>query len=285
LLSSSGSNVVTGAVALDLRVDAAASSDCGLHRGQNEDRYALYPDLGLFVVADGMGGAAAGEVAAGLAVTHVSHLFVHDDATLPPDTDLIVEGALLRAAIRRCNAAIYHRAIAESTLQGMGTTIAALLLESGARGQVPRAVVAHVGDSRVYRLRQDRIELLTEDHSLVNDFLRKGLLRPEEAETYEHRNIITRCLGTREDVEVELNLFQVAHGDVFLLCTDGVSNLVEAAEMKELVTGEPDLQTAACKLVERANACGGHDNSTVVLVRCTFEASSRSVRGGRVAAA
>jgi protein phosphatase len=238
-------------------------------RSHNEDRFGMFPEVGLFLVADGMGGAAAGEVAAAMAVNLVCEAFADPDVTWP-NTDLAPRStgrALLVAAIQRANHCIHGASQQKREWGGMGTTIAAVLV-CGAR-----MALAHVGDSRVHRLRGGRLETLTEDHSLYNELVRRGIAVPDRPEEFEHRNIITRSLGVDPTVEVDARWVEVMPGDTFLICSDGLTGVVPPNELATTLLTHPDLDAAVEHLILRANELGGPDNITAVLVR--VEAVSR----------
>jgi protein phosphatase len=240
-----------------LRLGCAGITDTGLYRLENEDRHGLFPDLGLFLVADGMGGAAAGEVAARMAVEHTCRALVEAGPLAPAQA---VPG--LVSAIQRANEHIHAAAEATAIWRGMGTTLAALLVFGH------RAVLAHVGDSRIYRLRGEGLSLLTEDHSLFNAAVRAGLADPDHPERFPRRNVITRAIGTHASVEVEARVVALVPGDTFLLCTDGLSGVVSTGEMAGILLAHADLETAVEQLVARANQRGGPDNITAIAVRC-----------------
>ncbi len=240
-------------------IEAAAHSHPGRQRRHNEDAFGVHLDLGLFVVADGMGGHAGGEVASRLAVDAVaSHL---QQAAGHPAGSLTRAGELLAAAVRHANRAVLHAARTRIDERDMGTTIACVL----ARGD--RAAVAHVGDSRVYRYRDARLEMLTDDHSLLAECLRSGYLTPDRAGAFPYRHFVTRSLGGDENVEADVRLIEPLPGDVVLICSDGLTGVVDEAEMESILAEEPRLDVAARRLVDRANEGGGPDNVTVVLVR------------------
>jgi protein phosphatase len=228
-------------------VELAQASDTGLVRGHNEDRFTAAPPL--LAVADGMGGALAGEVAAAVAVQSLEALAAD------------VSADDLQAAIEGANREIRAMAEANPAQAGMGTTLTAVLLRDG------RAEIVHVGDSRAYLLRGGELRRLTEDHSLVNELVRRGELAPEDAERHPHRNVITRALGAEPVVEVDRLEVELADGDVLLLCTDGLTAYVPEGVVRETVATTPGLQDAANALIGRANAAGGPDNTTVVLAR------------------
>jgi protein phosphatase len=235
---------------------AAASSDVGLRRRINEDRYALAPDLGLYLVADGMGGHTAGQVASELAA----------DASLQAIRAL--EGASaslsekLRYAVASANRAIYTTARERPELAGMGTTLVCLLAGEG------RAALAHVGDSRAYLVRGGRIRQLTDDHSIVGELLRRNQISEDAAREHPHRHVLTRALGVRRAVEPDLAELTPVAGDRFVLCSDGLTTHVEDHEIAKALAEEDDLQEACERLIDLANGRGGEDNTTIVLVRC-----------------
>jgi protein phosphatase len=232
-------------------------------REENQDRFGVHPELGLFLVADGMGGAAAGEVAAQMAVDLVREAVLDEDATWPSGMTEPTEKGLreLVAAIQRANHCIHGRASRTPGWMGMGTTIAALLACDHL------VALAHVGDSRVLRLRGRRLDLMTQDHSLFNEFVRRGLADPDHPEEFPYRNMITRALGADKTVEVEGRWVDVAPGDTFLLCSDGLSGVVDHCELAKILLEHPDLDAAVEVMVNRANQNGGPDNITVVAVR------------------
>jgi PPM family protein phosphatase len=235
---------------------AAASTDVGLRRRINEDRYGLAPDLGLYLVADGMGGHTAGQVASELAA----------DAALQAIRAL--EGASaslaekLRYAVASANRAIYTTARQRPELAGMGTTLVCLLAGEG------RAALAHVGDSRAYLVRAERIRQLTDDHSIVGELLRRNEISEDAAREHPHRHVLTRALGVRKAVEPDLAELTPQPGDIFVLCSDGLTNHVEDHEIAKTVTQEHDMQEACERLIDLANGRGGEDNTTIIAVRC-----------------
>jgi PPM family protein phosphatase len=228
--------------------DSAGKTDPGRKRRHNEDAFVLEPPL--FAVADGMGGAQAGEVAARIAAA-VFREYHEADELAPPKR--------MSAIIQEANRRIYERAQSDANASGMGTTVTAAIVESGG------VAIGHVGDSRAYRLREGRLEQLTQDHSLVADLLRDGRLTPEEAEAHPQRSVITRALGTDSQVDVDTQTVDAAPGDVFLLCSDGLTTMVSDERILELLQSSSSLEQAAKALVKAANRGGGEDNVTVVL--------------------
>ncbi|MDP2315927.1 MAG: Stp1/IreP family PP2C-type Ser/Thr phosphatase [Pseudomonadota bacterium] len=248
-----------------MRITSCGITDVGVKRTNNEDNYLINDELNLFVVCDGMGGHAGGEFASAIAVNTVEEV-LSDLETSPEIEAAREEGAVevmrerLRYAIRLAGKRIFEKANAEPEYRGMGTTCLVLLVDGS------NAFVAHVGDSRGYIVREGRIEQLTEDHSLVNERIRAGLLTPEQARHHKLKNIITRSLGYTEDVEIDIQVRALRRGDRFLLCSDGLSNLVEPAELGEAVRSMTP-QEAARHLVQLACARGGDDNITAVITR------------------
>ncbi len=228
--------------------DTAGKTDAGRKRRRNEDSFVVEPPL--FAVADGMGGAQAGEVASRLAAAAFREF--HEADALEPESRVA-------AIIQEANRRIFERATSDAEASGMGTTLTAALLDGG------RVTIGHVGDSRAYRLHDGRLEQLTEDHSLVGDLMRSGRLTAEEAESHPQRSVITRALGTDAEVDVDTFTVEARAGDVFLLCSDGLTTMVGDDEILDLVSGARTLEQAAKALVKAANRSGGEDNVTVVL--------------------
>jgi PPM family protein phosphatase len=235
---------------------AAAATHVGHRRQENEDCFAVAPHLGLYLVADGMGGHSAGQVASQLAA----------EASLQAIESLegVARGPAekLREAVTSANQAIFASAADHPEYAGMGTTVVALLFDGAKAGLV------HVGDSRAYRIRQGRIRLLTEDHSVVAELLRHREIGEEEARDHPHRHVLTRALGVRRQVEPDVGELEAASGDLFVLCSDGLNAHVEDEEIAQIAGGPGDPQKACERLVELANERGGEDNTTVVVVRC-----------------
>jgi protein phosphatase len=247
------------------RIDAFGLSHPGRWRRTNEDSFAVLHHLGLFMVADGMGGAAAGEVASRMAVNAVRAVFQDPDLTWPhglPDRPPHVSLPLLKAGIEYANERIHAAAVESKAHAGMGTTIAALL----ALGE-DRVALAHVGDSRIYGLRGRRFEQLTVDHSLVNALCQTGAMTRETADKSELRHVLSRAVGTQAAVEVDARLVAAQPGDTFLLATDGLHGVVADETMAAILLREHDLTAAATRLVDCANELGGPDNISVVVVR------------------
>jgi PPM family protein phosphatase len=225
----------------------AALSHPGRRRRHNEDSYVVQPPL--FAVADGMGGAKAGEVASGLAAAAVQE----------SDGNGETGEARVAALIEEANRRVFRRAAEDRTASGMGTTMTVALVEDD------RVAIGHVGDSRAYLIRDGRLEQLTDDHSLVAELVRSGKLTPEEAESHPQRSVITRALGTEADVDVDTFSVEASPGDLFMLCSDGLTTMVDDATILSAIEGHRDnLKNAAKALVNAANRGGGEDNITVV---------------------
>lgn len=243
-----------------------AKTDVGLKRGHNEDTYCAVPELGLYLVCDGMGGRNAGEVASCLAVEVIQQHIrdARQDASLPmigpTDAGFSLQTNRLASALRLANQVVHGAARNRSDHAGMGTTVVAALIT----GQM--LSVAHIGDSRLYLIRGGGIQPLTEDHSLVAEQVRRGLLTEEEAERSPQKNIVTRALGIDETVEVTLDELPLEVNDALLLCSDGLTRGVKPDEILREVRHGATPQAAAERLVELANAAGGEDNTTVVLI-------------------
>jgi len=245
---------------------SAARSDVGMKREHNEDSFLVNEDLGLYVVCDGMGGHAGGETASRLAVQTVEKELI--SARLRPDDPFAAKAPLsesplagaLREAVESACAAVYRTSRANPELAGMGTTCISLLVHG------EHAFIGHVGDSRAYLVRDGQIWQLSEDHSLVNEQMRAGLLTEEEAKQSRLKNIITRSVGFEEDVLVDLVGVETRAGDRFLLCSDGLSNLVDRDEIRDALA-QPELAQVPEMLIELANSRGGDDNSTAIAVQ------------------
>ncbi len=227
---------------------SAGRTDPGRKRRRNEDAYVVDPPL--FAVADGMGGAQAGEVASRLAAAAFREYHEADD--LEPEERL-------KAIIGEANHRIYERAQSDTEVTGMGTTVTAALFEGAG------VAIGHVGDSRAYRMRGGELKQLTSDHSLVADLMRSGRLTAEEAESHPQRSVITRALGTDPDIDVDTLTVEASPGDLFLLCSDGLTSMVPDDEILELIQNGRSLESMAKALVKAANRSGGEDNITVVL--------------------
>lgn len=242
-----------------MTVQAAASTSTGRVRTGNEDSFGYRTDFGLYVVCDGMGGAAGGEVASRMTVEILLRRMTESEGE-----DFAERRERLHAAIAEANRAVLERAERQPGLTGMGTTLVALLLDSPEKPA--RALVAHAGDSRCYRLRAGKLERITQDHSLVDEQIRLGNMTAEEAERSPFRSVITRAIGTQPSVNEEAQELAIEAGDRFLLCSDGLTREVAEEEIARVLGAGHDLQSAVRALVEAANEHGGRDNVTAVVV-------------------
>jgi len=232
-----------------MRIGRVASvTDTGRRRLRNEDAYVCDPPL--FAIADGMGGAQAGEIASRLAAAAIA------------ERERALQGeAAVAELVQAANERVYRRAVEDPAAAGMGTTVTIALVGDDA-GSV---TIGHVGDSRAYRVREESLEQLTADHSLVAELVRTGRLTPEQAAEHPHRSVITRAVGTEPSVEVDTFTLETAPGDLYLLCSDGLTDMVDDAEILAIArASERRPDTVAQLLVEAANRAGGNDNITVV---------------------
>ena len=243
-----------------MRLDAAAASDIGRVRKLNEDSFACLPDAGLFVVCDGMGGAAAGEVASQLAVQTIVESYPQNLQSATGD-GYRPSTVHLAAALERANYVVYERAHQDEAHAGMGTTVVAVSVEDNV------ASIAHMGDSRAYLSQGGRFEALTRDHSLVEEEVQAGVLDRESSLQAEHQNVLLRALGAEPNAEVELAEVPLQAGDYLLLCSDGLTRTVSEADMQSAIATLREPQRICDRLIADANANGGPDNVTVIVVR------------------
>jgi PPM family protein phosphatase len=250
---------------MSFRVRACGLSDVGLTRAHNEDYFEVDPRNRLYVVADGMGGHSHGEVAAKLAVDAI-HDFIEKaadrDVTWPfaADARLARHSNLLKMAVRLAHDRVLAAIRQDGSLHGMGTTVVGFLLDG------PLAAVAHVGDSRAYRLRDGRLDQLTQDHTWVHEQVMAGFLSQEQARSHPLKNVVTRALGGEADVVVDVREVEVRAGDLYLLCSDGLTTMLGDAEIRARLSSGRGLHEICRSLVNDANARGGVDNVTVVLL-------------------
>ncbi|MGM9551194.1 MAG: Stp1/IreP family PP2C-type Ser/Thr phosphatase [Clostridia bacterium] len=233
-------------------MEYAAKTDMGRRRANNEDSYLINCDKGFFVVADGMGGHNAGEVASFNACRIVENYLLSRDNIHEND---VVE------AVKKANRDVFVRACESESMRGMGTTIDVCLVKD------EKLCVGHVGDSRVYIISENSIRKITKDHSVVGMLIDAGTISEEEAMVHPQRNIITRAVGTAAVVDVDLEETIIHTDEVVLMCTDGLTNMVSKRDIKNIVMGAESLSEAADKLVEKANENGGKDNITVILIK------------------
>lgn len=241
-------------------------TDSGRMRDQNEDQIAIAPEAGLAIVADGMGGHRAGEVASRLAVETITHHIVNRLTEARANSNGSIEVMAVRDAIQQANEAIYNRARANPEYEGMGSTIVVALFYGD------KLCVGHVGDSRLYRYRDTILEQVTEDHSVVQELVSRGLVTAEEARVSISKNLVTRALGIDPAVEAEISEHDVYDDDVYLLCSDGINDVLADGDIEMMLTEHGrNLDTTVKAMVNTANERGGPDNISVILVR---------VRGG-----
>ncbi len=248
-----------------MKLKSCAITDVGCKRQENEDTYLSAPEIGLFAVADGMGGHAGGAHASRLAIDTLAAIM--RGMTEDPETTVIAGvnraddeyGFRLKHAIQVASSKIFDEARYDASLQGMGTTTAALLFQDGA------VYIANVGDSRAYLLRGSQLNQITEDHSLVGEQVRAGLIDKKDARNHKLKNVITRSVGFQADVEIDLSRRPVKKGDRFLLCTDGLTNFVQDSEIQDILL-KSGLEEALKALVALANSRGGDDNVTLVAI-------------------
>jgi PPM family protein phosphatase len=245
-----------------LKVVSAGLTDVGRKRNHNEDSFLIDDELQLYVVADGMGGHAGGGTASRLDKELRKARESRDNpfVSVPNLQEALIPEAL-RGAVERACLAIYTAAQEDPRLSGMGTTVISLVVKDD------QAFFAHVGDSRAYLIRGELIQQISEDHSLVNEQIKAGMITPEEAKHSRYKNIITRSVGFEEEVQVDVMGVIAEPGDVYLLCSDGLANMLEDREIHELVNSTPSLQDMPQRLVDMANERGGDDNITVIVVQ------------------
>jgi len=250
-----------------MKVAHKGLSDVGRKREHNEDSFAVIPEDNLFLVADGMGGHAAGEVASRIAVNAIADFIASTrkdaEITWPYeyDTNLSVASNRLKTAIRLANQRILDTIAERRDLEGMGTTLVSVLLSDG------KACIGHVGDSRSYLVRDGQLTQLTGDHSWVNEQVKLGFLTKEDAVRHPFRNVVTRALGSKEDVQVDLSEKALQAKDTLLLCSDGLNTMVDDNTIVDLLArANGDVETAARNLIAKANEGGGEDNVTVILM-------------------
>lgn len=237
------------------------STDKGKVRKNNQDSYFVSEDteLPLFIVADGMGGHKAGEVASNMAVEIVKDFFIEKKEEFKKNKVDISK--FIRSVVEKANTIIYKKSIENDEFHGMGTTITMAYISED------KLYIGHVGDSRAYLLRNNKFIQITEDHSLVAEMVKKGSISEEEAECHPQRNIITRAIGTDDEVITDIIVEDIYKDDILLLCTDGLTNMMNDDEIKEILINKIDLQKNCNSLVKKANRLGGIDNVTVIAIK------------------
>ncbi|MBF0319411.1 MAG: Stp1/IreP family PP2C-type Ser/Thr phosphatase [Nitrospirae bacterium] len=247
-----------------MRIMAGGQTDKGMKRPKNEDNFAIEHEAGLFVVADGVGGSACGEVASKMAVEIIGGYFKNGEKTkFEPNNEYLDKYSYttnaVSSAIKQANKQIYNAAKGNPKLSGMATTIVAAAISGD------RLSIAHAGDSRLYLIRGNTIEQLTDDHSLIAEQIRKGMMTKEEAHEVGMRNVITQSLGYNPDIEVDLDEMTVYGGDVLLLCSDGLYTMVPDTAILHTVKSSSDPKQVCARLIDLANKKGGRDNITVIV--------------------
>lgn len=248
-------------------LEIVSQSNPGMIRSHNEDSVTFDVSSGLVVLADGMGGYNAGEVASGIAVSVISSEIRHHLQNMKPEDKNTPSGEdvgiiLLRENVQKANSSIYHAAASQPQYSGMGTTIVTGLFYDD------RVAVAHVGDSRMYRLRGDDFECVTRDHSLLQEQIDSGMISKEDARTSKNKNLVTRAVGIDADVQVEVHIHDVQVADIYLFCSDGLNDMVEDEDIgSALQMLKANLPLAATELIQMANDNGGRDNVSVILVK------------------
>ncbi len=248
------------------RIRFAGKTDVGQIRAHNEDIFLVPTEMPLAVVADGMGGHACGEVASEIAVRTIEDFYRGTADEGPPTwplrlPQLQIERDRMATAVKLANSQIYETGQADEGKKGMGTTVDAIFFDQG------RYYVGHVGDSRAYRLRKGELTQVTEDHSLLNDYRRMKEMTGEEVENFAHKNVVVRALGLNDHVFVDVYVDQFEEGDVFILCSDGLTDMIADHEIHQVLQDTERLDSACNKLIDVANEAGGNDNITALLVR------------------
>lgn len=243
------------------KITAYDLSDVGLVRQNNEDLCSQLPEHGFYLLADGMGGHQAGEVAAREAVMTLNLLIQkwHEDESTNKDIGNTI--SFIQYAIEQTNRIVHEISRTDASLKGMGTTLCLLYFLD------TKVIYAHVGDSRIYRLRQQRLEQITKDHSLLSELIDLGQINEEEASHFMYKNIITKAIGTERDVEPSVRFDNLAPQDLFLMCSDGLTDMVSHDEIEEILNKATDINRAAKNLISAAKKKGGHDNISVLIAQ------------------
>lgn len=251
-----------------MRLKYAGNTNVGMTRDHNEDNFLMFPEQQLFVVADGMGGHAAGEVASQIVVDTMRDFFAQtaeDENFTWPSTffdDRSYDENRLSAAVKLANRNIYEASQEDVSRKGMGTTFVGMVFAKG------QCIVGHAGDSRCYLISDGKLTPITEDHSLLNDYRKIQALTPEEEEAFQYKNVIVRALGMKDIVEVDINIVKPKKGDILLLCSDGLSGEVTDPDLEKIVNAHADdLDAGVASLIQTACDNGGKDNITAILVK------------------
>lgn len=252
---------------LKSKLEIASLTDAGIKRSHNEDRIASAPSLGLTILADGMGGYKAGEVASAMAINTImtemeSAIPNFSYGKIDQETGFTLASLTIQNIIKKTNEVIYKASQSQPQYNGMGTTLAMTFFYNN------RLTIAHVGDSRVYRVRDDKLEQITVDHTLLQELIERGFYTPEEAKKSMNKNLVTRALGIDPDVMIDIQEDIALPGDIYLLCSDGLNDMVEDKDIYLTIRKYSDnLDKAVESLVEQANENGGRDNISVILVK------------------
>lgn len=240
-------------------MNISSLTDIGLVRNKNEDSYFQSMDFEfpLFIVADGMGGHNAGEIASKMAVEIIKQIFIENNNILNSEQELI---SIIINSIKKANQKIYEFSQSEEVYSGMGTTITLAYITQG------NIYIGHVGDSRAYTISNNNIFQITEDHSLVNELVKNGSITIEEGKVHPQRNMITRAAGTSEDIEVDLVIKAYNIGDILFICSDGLSNMISDTEIMNTFINEPIIKNACESLINKAKENGGKDNITIIAI-------------------
>lgn len=261
---------------MKFKIEFAAASDMGKSRKNNEDSYLIAPELELAIVADGMGGHNSGEVASSLAVKVTRDRYASMRQTgvkpTPYNEKASLEANQLGFAVQLANSVIYEAGTAGPENKGMGTTLSAGILNG------TKISIAHIGDSRIYLLRGKAMQQLTEDHSLVMEHFKKGLLTKEQMEASPLQNILTRALGTQKTPAVDLVETEIEEGDRFLFCSDGLFKAVKEDIIRQMILAQPDNARVCKEMVDAANAAGGPDNVTVIVGTVTKKTLKENIK-------
>lgn len=260
---------------IEQALEIVSQTHPGRVRAHNEDSLSCEPSCGLVVLADGMGGYNAGEVASGITVSVLTTEIKHSLQTVRPEekteANEDVAEALLRDNVQKANASIFHAAQSQPQYAGMGTTVVAGLFYDN------RVAVAHVGDSRMYRLRGDEFEAITRDHSLLQEQIDSGMISKEDARLSRNKNLVTRAVGIDSEVATEVHVHDVEVGDIYLLCSDGLNDMVEDDSIGGTLSAlRANMTLAADQLIKMANDNGGRDNISVILVKVKGEFAAPS---------
>lgn len=261
---------------LSKALEVATATDPGMVRSYNEDSIAADAASGFVILADGMGGYNAGEVASGIAAallgTNLKQVLASaEPGGIEPESGEPLAVKILREQIADANASIYQAARSQPQYAGMGTTLVVGLFYDN------RLSVAHIGDSRLYRLRQDEFKQITRDHSLLQEQIDSGMITEQMAKISHNKNLVTRALGIDPEVEPEIHTYEVEAGDIYLLCSDGLSDMVEDGEISLTLSSlQANVQLASQQLVQMANDNGGRDNVSVILVRVLRDFPART---------